>query len=101
MPPPPASVAGPTRSLHARKIRVARNLRDARVAKEPRACGRIFLYYDRGRAGPAWQDTCAVAEAGTSVSRLLADELVRLVNESERYHLTRTAALGVLDDGLC
>jgi hypothetical protein len=40
------------------------------------------------------------AERGTSVSRLLADELVRLVNESERYDRARAAALGELDAGL-
>jgi hypothetical protein len=40
------------------------------------------------------------AERGTSVSRLLADELARLVNESERYDRAKSAALGELDEGL-
>jgi hypothetical protein len=40
------------------------------------------------------------AERGTSVSRLLADELERLVNESTAYALARDAALADLDKGL-
>ena len=40
------------------------------------------------------------AERGTSVSRLLAAELERLVNESEAYKRARDAALADLDRGL-
>lgn len=40
------------------------------------------------------------AERGTSVSRLLAEELERLVHESEAYARARTAALADLDRGL-
>ena len=40
------------------------------------------------------------AERGTSVSRLLADALARLVNDSERYDRAKAATLGELDAGL-
>ena len=40
------------------------------------------------------------AERGTSISRLLADELARLVNETEAYARARDAALAELDRGL-
>ena len=40
------------------------------------------------------------AERGTSVSRLLADELERLVNETEAYNRARDAALADLERGL-
>lgn len=40
------------------------------------------------------------AERGTSVSRLIADELARLVDESTAYALARDAALADLDKGL-
>jgi hypothetical protein len=40
------------------------------------------------------------AERGTSVSRLLADELARLVGEAERYDQARSEALADLDRGL-
>jgi hypothetical protein len=40
------------------------------------------------------------AERGTSVSRLLADELERLVYEAEAYARAREAALADLDRGL-
>jgi hypothetical protein len=40
------------------------------------------------------------AERGTSVSRLLAAELERLVNETEAYKRARDAALADLDRGL-
>lgn len=40
------------------------------------------------------------AERGTSVSRLLADELARLVTQTERYERAKVQALNDLDRGL-
>jgi predicted transcriptional regulator len=40
------------------------------------------------------------AKRGTSVSRLLAEELARLVDESERYDRAKAAALDEIDAGL-
>ena len=40
------------------------------------------------------------AERGTSVSKLLSDELERLVGQSERYQKVRAEALADLDRGL-
>jgi hypothetical protein len=40
------------------------------------------------------------AERGTSVSRLLADELARLVGDAVRYDEARSEALADLDRGL-
>lgn len=40
------------------------------------------------------------AKRGTSVNRLLAEELARLVDESGRYDRAKAAALGELDAGL-
>ena len=40
------------------------------------------------------------AERGTSVNRLLADELARLVIDAERYEKAKVQALNYLDRGL-